>query len=640
MAEQQGADAGGDWWSQLVRNIGLGGGDDGANPPAASARVPAAEASASQSAAASALAVDPGDARPSAGGFDMEYDGDEGDDRCGPLPMSSAVRTPSKPMLNVAGMHRSGSQEGGPLSSRSLFSSLASLFTPRTARHEIGRAPLARVIQALKEDRPDDEIADAGRRLLELCPKYDKVARATSHGALDAIAFALRVHGAKPHVVVWLLPPLINLSSGDDDAGFHRAAVLVNHGVLEMLDAVLRANVKHATDVSKGVATAPQDVEMRAQVVERCVWALQHLCRREFNLGEATIDAVPSERRLSACREWRRRIAAAGAVQVVCDVMTAWPARPKVQLHGCNLLGTYVSGRYTTHAMTPASEAYDPPPDMCRCVDLVAAALHYAVNNFGADSPVLGAAIHACADTTLTPGLAAHAVAGKSIVEDLVTTMELNQTSALLQEGCCWAMHNLCLCANRDLREMVASSALPKLAVRALKGQGCTGNLAAMREKACRAMNVLVKPMPLPGYAADDRDETLTQNIKDCLSREDVFRATVVALKAHKKLVSMVVHTCDLLASLCYGNDPYDELKKKAYAHGVIPAIVNVLRKNLKVPEVQDAGRRALIVICYTQELQWAALQAGADPDWSPRGPKQTEGQDSRRPGQPVVQVL
>lgn len=551
----------------------------------------------------------------------QEYDADEADDVCTPL---QSTFPGGKPVLNIAAVPAASDQGAQPPMStrRRIASSIASLFTPRTARtarNELGRATLPKVIQALKEMRPDEEIADAGRRLLELCPNHDKVSRATNQGALEAIAAALKMYFEKPEVVVWLLPPLINLSSGDDTAGFNRAATLVSHGVLELVCTVLRAHVAAAAETAD-----PTDVEMRSQIVERCVWAMQHLCRRDHSLSADGSSEYQSEARQAACKQWHARLAAVGAVPAVCDAMVAWPVRTKVQLHGCNLLGTYVSGRYAGEAPDA-----DEPPEVLACVNVVTATLGAAVSSFGPDAPVLGAAIHAISDVACTPGLARRAVAGGAITH-VADAMESKPQSAPLQEGCCWAVHQLCKGTDRETREKVGGSAAPRAIVHALKGLDIrgAGNLATMREKACRALDALVED----SAGADERELTLTLVMKDQLSRLEVFKAVVAALKAHRKVVPLIVHACDLLAALCSGNDPYDERKNMASASGVIPAIVNILKKNLKNAEVQDAGRRALIVICYNPELQSVALQSGANPDWSPRGLKPaTPGPESNR---------
>lgn len=51
---------------------------------------------------------------------------------------------------------------------------------------------------------------------------------------------------------------------------------------------------------------------------------------------------LPSRR--GAVKAWRAKADAAGAVSLVLTAMKLWPSRLKVQLHGCNFLGTYVSG--------------------------------------------------------------------------------------------------------------------------------------------------------------------------------------------------------------------------------------------------------------------------------------------------------
>lgn len=551
----------------------------------------------------------------------VEYDATEAGDTCSPLPSTFPS---SKPSLNVAAVppaSTSGDSQS-PMSTRRRW--IASLFTPRTARtarNEIGRGSLGKVIQALQDDRPEDEIADAGRRLLELCPSHDKVAKAANQGALMAIATALARHWPKPEVVVWLLPPLINLSSGDDDAGFARTATLVKvlgeESVLEVVCKTLRAHVSDGNEPG-------DDGEMRAQIVERCVWALQHLCRRDHGIGTDGVVEVPSEARIGPCKEWRRRIAAAKAVPIVCDAMRLWPVRTKIQLHGCNLLGTYVSGRYAGAA--PADANVEEPEEMLACVRAVVEALKQTVQYFP-DSPVLGAAVHALADVCCTPGLAKYAVK-QGCAELISDTMNLKPGSAALQEGCCWAVHQLCIGIDNETREEVGKKC-PTLLVRTLKGADIKGNLGTTREKACRALEAIIYHTP----DVVEREESLIAVLKDQMIKMDVFKWAVMALKTHKKFVPLVVHACDLLAALCSAPDPYDERKNAAYAQQVIPAIVNVLRKNIKSKEVQDAGRRALIVICYNQELQSAALQSGANPDWSPRGPKPPGPLSHRSPG-------
>ena len=269
-----------DWWGDMVRMLGFGGDtqtqQDGTlivSSSSVEAPFPSEQPAVSSAEVGTETAED-------------EAEAQEGGDTCAPLPTSF----PSvKPTLNIPALPPTGPDQQPAMSTRRMSTRwIASLFTPRTARtarNDIARATLPKVVAALKSDRAPEEVTDAGRRLLELCPSHDKVARAANIGALEAIEAAFRNHRTQYDVLVWLLPPLINLSSGDDDAGFERAATLVQLGVLELLCATLQECVSNAQD---GDQLSRPEADVRAQVVERSIWALQHLCRRGYGLDDSS----------------------------------------------------------------------------------------------------------------------------------------------------------------------------------------------------------------------------------------------------------------------------------------------------------------------------------------------------------------
>ena len=60
--------------------------------------------------------------------------------------------------------------------------------------------------------------------------------------------------------------------------------------------------------------------------------------------------------------------------------------------------------------------------------------------------------------------------------------------------------------------------------------------------------------------------------------------------------------------------------KERAVQAGAMPVLVAVLKKHIKVPEVVERGSGALIVVCYTEELQRQALAvARGGAEFNPR---------------------
>ena len=185
-------------------------------------------------------------------------------------------------------------------------------------------------------------------------------------------------------------------------------------------------------------------------------------------------------------------------------------------------------------------------------------------------------------------------------IDRILDVMDEAASSLAMQEAGCRALGRLCTMAEGTARERIGSSGAIGALVRAVNAKGFLSNVARLRKLACEALTALVVER------ADAREHDLTLNavMKDHICRCDIFGAVISTLKAHRKAPAVLVNACNLVAVICSGDDPYDERKNMASASGLIQAIVQVLRKNLKLSDVQDAGRRALIVICHNTELQ------------------------------------
>jgi hypothetical protein len=135
------------------------------------------------------------------------------------------------------------------------------------------------------------EIADLGTKLLQHCSTHEKIALAAKTGALEGVTAALRVHATSRDAAASLLPTVINLSSGDDKKGLDRVGTFTQLGVIETLAEVMRATPDDAT------------------VAIRCVWALQHICRR------GTSGAAP----------WLSRLLHSGVSPLLCNLANNFP---------------------------------------------------------------------------------------------------------------------------------------------------------------------------------------------------------------------------------------------------------------------------------------------------------------------------
>jgi len=98
------------------------------------------------------------------------------------------------------------------------------------------------------------------------------------------------------------------------------------------------------------------------------------------------------------------------------------------------------------------------------------------------------------------------------------------------------------------------------------------------------------------------------------MDADAVRHGAVGVLKEQRKLPRACANASEAIVAICAGET--GELRKgRAASAGAVPLLVGALRRHKKVPDVVGPAKAALLILCYTAELQAAALKAGADPD-------------------------
>lgn len=542
----------------------------------------------------------------------------EDEDKVGDLPPKTPPPRP-KPSLDVGSIQQKLSEQqqaGGQWSFRSasggngggsttrrkwsirMFSPNSSRGSPMTGENAIqesARMHLRQIIDVLKAPVYHEEayIIACAKRMLALCNSTTKSAEASKYGALEIIADVVSHYRDRPDMLFELLPVLINLSAGDDPAGVQRSATLVQLGLIESLADVLRPD-------------PPRDVAMRA------IWSLQHICRR------AT----------AAASLWPAKAVSANVAQLACKLITRFPGDLSLHSRVCYTVSAvcYALSSVSSVAGLAATTGGLSPTDASAQFASVIPALATVVTAPPAIAPTteqqaavdaaqldaLEAAALALGDACTTAALA-KAASDAGAVEGLTRAMALYDRSPSLLENACWALKQISEAGGDEVRSKLKASKATQLVVEALQATRVApakSGVAKLREKACGAIAAFARPQG---------DAALERSVKDELVDCGALGALVEALRAHIRVRSLAAAACEAIATICSGPDPGEERKEEAASAGGISALVHVLRKNPKAPEVQDRGRQALLVICHSRELQSIALSAGANPDWSPR---------------------
>ena len=486
--------------------------------------------------------------------------------------------------------------------------------TPRASPTEaslVANLPLGEVIKILSDAcfHTDEQVSGCGRRLHALCRDYDRVAKAASANALGAIASAL---SDKPALAIDLIPPLINLSAGDDAEGIARAGTLVELGVVRTLSSVLDAIVARTHDDKDEEGFAANDEE----VARIAIWALQHLCRK----------MAPN-----AASTWFQHVLDGKLLDTVSVLMAAYPkSRALVQrglefaaatLHVSNETGDKGTGgasssspshrggaevaisNDTCAAIVRACAAQLseplPPPEECNANDRIR---HEA------------AAIALAQVCKRRPAVVAYAVETQA-VRHLMTTLRSHPCTFAIVEVCCDALCILGAAADALAAVALCDAGSGAELVRIVRGEGGLDEMGwaggVLQEKACRAMLAICGPLT-------SEDST----VRDRLVRDGATEAILSALRNQKGNQAVVAAAFEALAALVGGHDPGSARKTRLVMHpNALRILVQAIKKAGKGSMNEALGRRALCLLSFDSVSHAAALTAGANPTWIAQTP-------------------
>lgn len=489
---------------------------------------------------------------------------------------------PIRPALNVGkaqSLEASPSSRGDGTRRRSwtarLFSPLlSSRSSPTKDGGQISyRSDAYEAIETMKSSRQTDEgseqtIVECADRLLAACASLSKIEAVAKAGALQALVGAMREHAASPRAISSLLPVLINLSAGDDNAGARRRATLLDLCVLEVVSELLEeATGRHAV------------------LCSRCAWVVHHMCSRD-----------------DAGHPWLSRTLALTLPERMCKAVAAHPDEYVLQLRGCGAFLAFAA----VAATQPGIMKVEP------MVEALTRALLRAVDSKCSLSRAhdIGILIEKCAlglgDICISTPLCMVA-AEHGLLESVTAAMEVSRpgyepTAAIMENVAC-AIITQCDHGGEDTVNRLAAAGAFAGVIRAVDrttnmpwSYEPKKSLERMRAKACHAL------------AAMAAFPTARQVHALQLADAGAIEASCNALQAMPKNADVTLHACTVLYHVCQGQRTHQDA---AVAAGAIPGIVGALRKHMSKKGVQEMARAALLEICYTEKLQQTAMMSG-----------------------------
>ena len=513
-----------------------------------------------------------------------EYDG-EAEDTVAELPPPRP-----KPSLDTASVSKDGSNASGQQSTRRRWS-VKAMFTPRStlgldSHRAAAGSPqkLNAVVDAMKKEnisgKTAEEVLEFAGLMLQHCATHEKIAVAAKAGALNAIADALHEHMKSKEAAIALLPPLINLSSGDDDLGLRRVSELTTFGVVEALVNVLR---EHGDDATACI---------------RSVWALQHLCRR------STLSTTP----------WLNRALAAGLDAELVNVAARFPDDKLLQTRVHFLIASicYSLSNSGITAGMASFASLDRGAVRMRVLDSIVTALKRDPHDIErAGEEVHEAAAMALGDACATPDVSAIAVASGALGA-LAAAMNAQPAAGALLENAAWATKQICDHAAVEERSKVAESGVPQLIIRAIFAESppITARLLGLREKGCRALSVLCAASP------NALHEKTIEGFRNDMVEHGALAAALTAMTEHLTEPGVVTYACDCVYAVCVGEDEGGKRKRKAGELNAVDAVIGAMRKakGPRANEVVEAAYRTLDLICELPELRAIAEKQGYKP--------------------------
>ena len=370
-----------------------------------------------------------------------------------------------------------GQQSTRRRSSMLSFRLFSSPVNEGNTREETAKMTLKEAIEALnKLSMDDDMLLILGKRLLELMPNTSKVAEAAKLGAFDALAHALWERGIEnADVAHALLPALINLSAGDDDAGLKRTSTLVNLDMIAIITSILNAHsLTDATHVHLN------KFELACEIAHRCVWCLQHCCRR------SSAASVP----------WLAKIQGAATLPKLITLTEKYKQSPKLMTRVCFVLAdiAHALGKAGGASMGMASAVHlDPKETRLSLIEPIIRVLKSPLTEEG--MPKRGCEVHEAAamalgDVLTSPELCTKAVSAGAL-RPLVEAMNRYPAAHSLQINGCCALVKLwnAASAEGDARTLTANMAyrvgVPDAIMGALKFPQIRERLGVERHQEC-----------------------------------------------------------------------------------------------------------------------------------------------------------
>lgn len=534
----------------------------------------------------------------------------------------------SVPAINLSDVHPSTSAAATPRRLSGLRRLFTPRFTPRSAAPESARMRLPEVIEVMKDAafQQDDKLEEVAKRFLALIPDLSKVERASNAGGLDAIVSALHDCGPEaPEVASHLLPVLINLSTGDDDAGARRAAHLVEIGAIQEIAAVMFAHPAH------------RDVQIRS------VWALQHLCRR----GVHPAGTAPP---------WLGHVVPTGLPHHICTLAAhTFPDDLKLRTRVAHLLASLC---YALHRSEPIP-GVDAIAVRAKALPTIVSNLQLSVD--ASTPPIESERVHeasalALGDACLGSAELARAAVDATAIEAVCAAMAtLLEAPQLLINGCD-AIAIVCESADADDVLRVVSAGAPRAVIGVLRAgealykkeqiQAAHAQAACMaatssggtlvgggadwmfdsiqfdehasllKASACRALAAMAAPSACLRSAP----------IEQLIGGEFVLEAVTGAVVAHPHDWATVVQACRALSAILAHASPATAEEnglerstrlsraRRAARAGAVPGIALAVKKHAKHEEaarVREAAVQALLAICVDDDLRDRARKLG-----------------------------
>ena len=271
------------------------------------------------------------------------------------------------------------------------------------------------------------------QRLVELMPDHEAVADAAEAGALEAMVEALNERcvatTANAKIVYALLPCMINLSSGADAAGLQRSKALVRLDAIRALNGVLKtcqtlADREGELAPVAGGSRPADDVGLACDLAIRCVWALQHLCRR------------------SSASLWLPKLEDAGTLRLVYELVQRSQMRTLTLLTRVAFLSADYGCALGSDAISASSEArrLELLPVVCGLVCTRPDTAREPLPDPGCE--LHEAAALAVGDAVRSPATVLLAVRCGALI-GLAAAMERYPRSVSLQVNACWAVRQI-----------------------------------------------------------------------------------------------------------------------------------------------------------------------------------------------------